>query len=241
MKTSPELADLAAALVEAQFAFPVIPKDRDAQIQTKTGGTYAYKYADLGDVIIAVRPMLHKNGLAVVQGIGIRKGTDVITTRLLHKSGQWLESTMRVPGVRTTEAQSATPQAFGSGLTYGKRYAYSAILNIVTDTDDDGVLAQLAWGEDSPRTKKRAAPKASTSTRGRAAPQDPATAGKQPMDSKLRNKLIGHLAHLTPPIREAAAVLAKINAVLGPDGPVDAPAKLTVEQGDKLIKTLGIK
>jgi hypothetical protein len=244
MKTSLELTDLAAALVEAQFAFPVIPKDRDAKIETRSGGTYAYKYADLGDVILAVRPMLHDNGLAVVQGIDIVKGIDVITTRLLHKSGQWIESTMRVPGVKTTEAQASTPQAFGSGLTYGKRYAYSAMLNIVTDTDDDGTLAQLAWGEGSPRTRKRSAPRSSTPTTGRSTsrppiPQDPETAGKTQMSAADRNKIIKHLAHLDPPVT-GDAVAKHVGTLLGRDEPV-AMAKLEQVDGDKLFELLGIE
>lgn len=245
MKQSPELAELAAALCEAQGSFPTIPKERDAKIVTRSGGEYSYKYADLTDVIEAVRPFLKANGLSVVQAIGMKKGRDVITTRLLHKSGQWLQDTIRVPGIVTTEAQSATPQALGSGITYGKRYAYGAMLGITTDTDDDGSLAEIAFGEGAARKRSKTAkpPSGSTSTQGtrggrKPIPQDPATAGKTQLPLSERNKITKFLANLNPPVN-GDAVAKHVGAVLGADGPV-AMAKLTVEQGADLKAKLGM-
>jgi hypothetical protein len=44
------------------------------------------------------------------------------------------------------------PQALGSAITYARRYAYSAVLGLVTETDDDGNTAS------QPAPKAKAAP-----------------------------------------------------------------------------------
>ena len=96
MNTSPETADLAAALAAAQAELPVVPKRHVARVPTRSGGEYAYKYADLEDVVSASRPVLATHGLAVMQMTGYADGHDTLTTRVMHRSGQWAESTMRL-------------------------------------------------------------------------------------------------------------------------------------------------
>jgi hypothetical protein len=126
-------ADLAAALVKFQFEVPVIPKNRTAKIETKTGGSYSYKYADLADIWEAVRKPLSSNDLAVTQFlVGGEDGHTGIKTTVWHKSGQCISGTMHV----TTDGKTA--QEAGSLFTYYKRYALSAALGISTEEDDDG-------------------------------------------------------------------------------------------------------
>ena len=130
MRTSEQIDQLAAALAAAQAAFPPIQKDRTATVPTKTGGTYAYTYADLASFLDAVRPALAANGLSITQG-----GTgDHLVTRLLHVSGQWIESDGILP------ATQATPQGLGSAVTYARRYWLTALLGVVAESDDDGAL-----------------------------------------------------------------------------------------------------
>ena len=148
MDTSPDTAELAAALAEAQAKLPVVPKRHIARVPTRSGGEYAYKYADLEDVVSASRPVLAKHGLAVMQMTGYADGHDTLTTRVMHRSGQWAESTMRL------FLAQESPQAQGSALTYARRYAWCAALGIVDDEDDDAQAAEPAGAS----TQKARAP-----------------------------------------------------------------------------------
>lgn len=128
---------LAAALVAFQGEVPVIPKNRTAKIPTKTGGSYSYQYADLSDMLAAIREPLRRNGLAVTQMLtGASSAANMaICTKLWHESGQCESATFEFP------VAGRSPQEIGSLITYMKRYALSAALGISTDDDDDGNTA----------------------------------------------------------------------------------------------------
>lgn len=93
------------------------------------------KYATLTSVLKAVRPLLKKNGLAVVQIVGyLEDGKAKLITRLAHTSGEAIESELILP-------PSTTMQSLGSAITYARRYTLTAILGISGDDDDDGAAA----------------------------------------------------------------------------------------------------
>lgn len=126
-------SDLFAALVDFQGNMPAIEKRRVANIPTKSGGSYSYKYADLADIWEAVRDPLKKAGLGAIQLLdGGADGTTRLTTTIIHTSGQSISSTMDL------STGSKTPQEAGSLFTYYKRYALGAALGISTEEDDDG-------------------------------------------------------------------------------------------------------
>lgn len=134
---SEEIEILVAALVKAQGEFPVIRKANTADIPTKSGGTFSYSYADIGDVNDAVNPILRHWGLVVTQWPSIAPdGSPALTTRLLHTSGQWISEQMSL------QTEGAGAQGQGSGITYARRYAKAAILDLVIEGDDDGRAAQ---------------------------------------------------------------------------------------------------
>ncbi|MCA3125179.1 MAG: ERF family protein, partial [Rhodocyclaceae bacterium] len=94
------------------------------------------RYADLASVWEAWRAAWPPQGLAVVQTLlDAPAGMLRLETVLLHASGEERRSTLSFP-----VAQS-TPQAYGSALTYARRYALSALVGIVADEDDDGNAA----------------------------------------------------------------------------------------------------
>ncbi len=125
------LNELAAALVVAQAAFPNIDMDGTGQV----GQNRNYKYATLAHIIKTVTPVLTANGIAVVQTCEpASPGALRVTTTLLHKSGQFLEGTLEMPG-------GSTPQQAGSAMTYARRYSLAAILGVAADEDDDGAQA----------------------------------------------------------------------------------------------------
>jgi hypothetical protein len=140
MRSSEAQGHLAAALAKAQGEFPVIPKTKTGKIEGKTQGgrdySYEYKYADLDDIKAVVQPILSANGLAVSQMPEWEESHNVLSTRVMHESGEWLEGTMRL--FLAKEA----PQAHGSAITYAQRYAYKAALGLQAEEDDDGRAAQ---------------------------------------------------------------------------------------------------
>ena len=96
-------------------------------------------YADLHTVIESSFPHLTKHGLSVIQGNESRPGEFFVTTMLLHESGQWIKSKLKMP------IEKATAQSVGSVITYGRRYGLSAITGIA-QYDDDGNAASTPKG-----------------------------------------------------------------------------------------------
>lgn len=95
------------------------------------------KYAPLETVLNTVRPVLAKHGLSILQAPSGDGEHIIVTTTLLHISGEWIESPELV-----LKADKATAQGAGSAITYARRYALSAILGISSEDDDDGNVAE---------------------------------------------------------------------------------------------------
>ena len=99
------------------------------------------RYADIGAVWEAVRNVLPKHGLSVVQTMRPRDdGKAAMHTMLMHVSGQWISGECVLP------APKQDPQGYGSAITYARRYSLSAILGVVSEEDDDGNAAGDAKG-----------------------------------------------------------------------------------------------
>lgn len=118
---------LAAALAKAQAQFPTITRDKEVTVTLKTGGSYKFKYAPLDSILSAVRGPLAANGLAIVQLLD----EDVLVTSLLHESGAILSGRTPIPA-------SEGVQAYGSAITYLRRYSIQALLGVAAEEDDDG-------------------------------------------------------------------------------------------------------
>lgn len=134
MKTSEQIADLAKALAEAQSEIQPPAKDKTARVKTKAGGEYTFDYVDLASVLDAVRGPLAKHGLSIAQGTAGENGKTALETRLMHVSGQWMESAYPL-------SFQGSAQEKGSELTYARRYALCAMLGIAAEADDDGNAA----------------------------------------------------------------------------------------------------
>lgn len=128
---SESINEISAALSAFQGSVEQPKLEKEVKVKTKTGGSYSFKYADLCACVKAATPALKVNGLSVCQLISDGK----LVTILSHKSGQWFKSELMLPN------QTTDYQAYGSAITYLKRYSYCAILGIVADTDDDANLA----------------------------------------------------------------------------------------------------
>lgn len=122
------------ALSRFQSQIPAIPKNQVARVSSPKGN-YSYRYADLADIQRAIAPALADCGLSVSFDTAQDPGGYVIQAKIHHVSGHSETTTFRVPVDDKTRMNSA--QAAGSALTYGRRYALTAALGIVTAEDDD--------------------------------------------------------------------------------------------------------
>jgi len=131
MNQSEHINEIATALAKAQGEIKNPQKNKEVKVSTKTGGSYKFEYADLTAIIDAVKGPLSANGLSYIQTLAADGEKFRLHTRLLHSSGQWLES------VTPLFVDGATSQAFGSALTFMKRYALASMLGVAADSDDD--------------------------------------------------------------------------------------------------------
>lgn len=148
MKHSESIKEIAVALVKAQAAIQAVLKDKTGKIETKTGRTYEYNYSDLGSVIECVKGPLNDAGIAFLQCPAADEKGVTVSTRLLHTSGEWLESELFMP------IASGTPQAYGSLITYCKRYGLQSMTGLPSE-DDDGKKGGESKDREPPPSPKQ--------------------------------------------------------------------------------------
>lgn len=154
MRTSESIDQLATALAAAQGEFTNPERNRDVKVTMKAGGSYTFAYATFDAIIEMVRPPLAKHGLMITQPCSLVEHCAIVTTRLAHKSGQWIEDDISW-GILENDG----PQQLGSILTYLKRYSLVGMLGIASEEDDDGNAASGNQAESKPRAKLPACPK----------------------------------------------------------------------------------
>lgn len=96
------------------------------------------RYATLAAITDAITEPLAKHGLAIIQEAQLDDAGVTVETTLLHESG----ATMQFAPL-TMPLTDRKPQAVGSAITYGRRYALAAVCGLAPD-DDDGQAAQDA-------------------------------------------------------------------------------------------------
>ena len=141
--TSPEVIDLAKALIAVQHTQQPAIKDRENPFAKS-------RYATLNSVMDSCRDALLTNGIWVTQyPVPAEAGHLGLVTKLTHaESGQWQSSLLVMP------LPKADPQGYGSAMTYARRYALSALLGMVTEDDDDGEAASRDTSA-KPRTARQ--------------------------------------------------------------------------------------
>lgn len=201
MKTSDTIKELAAALAKAQGEFKDAKKDRQNDMLGNRYSTYA-------SVIEAVRAPLAANGLAFVQPAELAGDKVVVTTRLFHTSGEWIESELHLPIVQVGRLSAL--QMMGSSMTYARRYALIAMLGVATDDDNDGNEGPKEQRPPSPQR-----PPDRTGTQQPRAPARPASAAPAPQAPARGG------AAADPPARIKAGVarLEELAKQLGGDWP----------------------
>jgi hypothetical protein len=136
---SESLKELGLALAKAQGDMAMAGMHADNPF-------FKSKYATFSMLVKASRPSLSKNGLSVIQRVVNENDIPFLGTMLLHASGEWIESRIKIAPIKTD------PQSLGSCLSYLKRYAYTALVGVICDDEDDD--AESAMKEyRAPRTE----------------------------------------------------------------------------------------
>ena len=127
---SEKVTNLAKAMLEVQKKLRPVVKDN-------YNGFTQSRYATLNSVMEACGEVLIDAGIWVTQYPVPVDGDSKLglVTKLVHaESGEWQESLIVMPLAKND------PQAYGSALTYARRYGLSAMVGLVTE-DDDGNMA----------------------------------------------------------------------------------------------------
>jgi len=157
-----ENGGLTGALVALAGEDLRIPKNREARVMSQRGA-YTYRYADLGDLLSALRPALHRHGLAFASWVACdTAGRLEMRYELRHTSGEMIAGA--VPLGMTADAFQ--PQALGSVITYMRRYVLQSLVCVAAEEDDDGRAAQehAAHRPSRPAGGPEATPTVSTRT-----------------------------------------------------------------------------
>lgn len=133
MKTSETTKEIFSALLEINKIIVNIKSEAENKF-------FKSNYADLPSVLDLVKPEMVKVGLFAIQEAPIIDGKVRVTTRLVHKSGEWIETDLDIFPNKNDS------QGVGGAVTYGRRYAQLALLNM-GQTDDDGNGARSAKKE----------------------------------------------------------------------------------------------
>jgi len=118
------MKNIAIALVKAQ-------KEMQTPKKGSVNPFFKNKYADLNDVLEAIVPALNNNGIVLLQPLVNIEGKNFVKTVLMHESGETFESLAEIFCNKQNDAQ-----AYGSGISYARRYSLSSICGIGSEDDD---------------------------------------------------------------------------------------------------------
>ena len=135
MKQSDSISMLATAMCAAQSQMGAAVKDSINPFFANKGK--GGEYADLTSVVKAIKEPFAENELSFVQFPHSSEFGAGVTTRLMHSSGEWLESEFVLPlGIDKDKNIKRDPQSAGAAITYARRYALAAMAGIPTADDD---------------------------------------------------------------------------------------------------------
>jgi hypothetical protein len=115
------MVEITKALVKFHMEVGKIKKDAQNPF-------FNSSYASLSNILDVVTPVLVQCDLNIVQ---MPTGEGKLKTMLMHTSGEMIESEFDM------HVTKRDPQAMGSAITYARRYAIGALLNLNIEDDDD--------------------------------------------------------------------------------------------------------
>jgi len=150
METSETLTKIIPDLLKAQKEIEKVSKNADNPF-------FHSKYTDLSVIIDGVKSPLNNNNITVLQPIM----KDVVETILIHTSGEFISSETNV-----ICKKEADPQAYGSAISYARRYGLQSLV-LLSAEDDDGNSASsnkvtytpVKTSQSTPQAPKKEYPK----------------------------------------------------------------------------------
>jgi hypothetical protein len=128
-------SSLASAMASAFAEFEAATKDA-------TNPHFRSKYAGLPSVIDAVKPALIANRLFFTQSTHEAEGGVCVETHVHHESGESLGF-----GKLFVPANKQDAQAYGSALTYARRYSLMTAFGIPAEDDDGNAATKSTNGK----------------------------------------------------------------------------------------------
>lgn len=133
MNQSESIKELSAAINKFQSGLAGVKKGTKNPF-------FRSNYATLAEIQQAIREPLEHTGLSYTQSHEKQNDEWVLVTRIMHTSGQWMDTIVPAPMVPLTKRNDVDPQAVGSANSYAKRYGITQAFGIPT-VDDDGNAA----------------------------------------------------------------------------------------------------
>lgn len=126
MQQSNTIGELVKALTKAQL-------EMENPTFDSINPHFQNRFASLAAHTEAIRKPFARVGLAVIQGLESDERGVCVTTKIVHTSGEWIESAVCMP-----LPEKATAQHLGSICTYLRRYSLASSCFIVGESDEDG-------------------------------------------------------------------------------------------------------
>ena len=130
-RSSETIGAIATALAKAQAELNNPERTLTATIPVRDGER-TFRYASLANGLDLVRKCLSQHEIAVMQTTAVDQGQILLTTLLVHTSGEWVSSIWPV-----CSAVEPSAHVKGAALTYARRYALFTIVGIAGEDDLD--------------------------------------------------------------------------------------------------------
>lgn len=212
---SPTIAALATDLALAQGEVEGVVKDA-------SNPHFRSKYATLDAHWKAARKTLSEHGLSVIQLPYAAGRVAVIKTLLLHKSGEWIASALTLVGA------DDRAQTVCGLITYGRRYAFSAMVGTAPEDDDGNTGSTNAGPEgvkvDTAKTPVQRANAAAETARELPAASAPVVSAAPPVrPPAVAPPVVARPAPTAATTPAARAVSAPVGQVVTPPPPPGRP------------------
>ena len=149
--SSDKIANLAPALVEAQKKMGSAKKEADNPF-------FKSKYADYNSVLSACKDQLNDAGIVILQPTSVDGDKILVSTLLLHESGEWIRATM-------IALEAKDMQKMGSAVSYAARYTLQRLVALPSSEDDDGEKSVGRGGSSQSSSKGKSSGESKSSSK----------------------------------------------------------------------------
>ena len=118
-----------------QSEMPTVAKEGKIEVNGQVRSTYA----KFEDIVAATKPLLSQYGFSITFKSDIEGQVLTVTGTISHREGH--SETTALPLPFDDSGVKNRVQQLGSSISYGKRYVFGMLTNVVTGDDDDGVAA----------------------------------------------------------------------------------------------------